>query len=125
MEEKKRHGCVSAWLVLMILVNSMSALVYFILQKVMPEVFQGILPEKNIIILGVLATANVVFAVFLLQWKKIGFWGYAGTTVIVFIINLQSGLGMNSSVFGLAGIAILYGILQIKQDGVTAWENLE
>jgi hypothetical protein len=29
------------------------------------------------------------------------------------------------SLFGLAGIAILYGILQMKKDDSSGWENLD
>jgi hypothetical protein len=41
------------------------------------------------------------------------------------MLNLNMGLGDGQSFIGLVGIVILYGILQIKKDGITAWENLE
>jgi len=78
-----------------------------------------------IILLGILSVVNAIFAVMLLQWKKIAFWGFIGTSIIVLIINLSIGLGIGQSLFGLVGIAVLYGILQIKKDNVTAWKNLE
>jgi hypothetical protein len=38
---------------------------------------------------------------------------------------MNIGVGIVQSMFGLVGIVILYGILQIKKDSKTAWENLE
>lgn len=77
-----------------------------------------------IVLLGIIGIANVVFSVLLLQWKN-GFWGFIVTSIAALIINLYLGLGIGQSVFGMVGIAILYFVLQIKKNDVTAWDNLE
>ena len=125
METKQRHGCVTTWLVIMIIANSITALIYLfasetILQNMLESVSRSI-----ILLLAVICILNVIFSVMLLQWKKWGFWGFLITSFGALIINLNIGISAAQSVFGLAGIAILYGILQIKKDNVTAWQNLE
>lgn len=122
---RKRHGCVTAWLVFMIVVNSLVALMYFFLG----DMIRGALPVEisstMMILLGLIGAANVVFAVLLLKWKKIAFWGFVGTSLAALAINLTLELGIGQSLGGIAGIAILYGILQIKENGVSAWDNME
>jgi len=121
---KQRHGCVTAWLVLMIIVNASSAFVYLCASSVITAHFPENISTLTIVSLGALCIANVVFAVMLFKWKKFGFWGFTGTSIIALVINLNVGLGVGQSLGGLIGVALLYGILQIKKDDVTAWKNL-
>ncbi|MCK9640060.1 MAG: hypothetical protein M0R39_09145 [Prolixibacteraceae bacterium] len=122
---KQRHGCVTAWLILMIVANSLSAGLYLFAREMVTKSLPGEVSTPMIILLGILAIGNIVFSVMLFQWKKLGFWGFVVTTAGALIINLTIGLGVGQSLFGLAGIAILYGVFQIKQGNFTAWENLE
>ena len=126
---KKRHGCVSAWLIFMIIANALGVLLYLFFYDnfmgMMPEESLDQMPDVNPIFMGVLSVLNLIFAVMLLKWKKIGFWGFVATSVISLGINLNAGLGVASILGGLIGILILYGILQIKQDDVSAWNHLE
>lgn len=125
METKERHGCVSAWLVLMIILNSLTACIYLLAGDWLAKNSQVKIPDNMRILLAVLGIANVIFAIFLFQWKKWAFWGFAATAVGALVINLNIGLGVGQSLFGLLGIAVLYGVLQIKKDDVSAWKNLE
>jgi len=122
---KQRHGCVTAWLIFMIVANSLSAGLYLFAKELITNSLPGVVSTPLIISLGILAIGNIVFSVMLFQWKKLGFWGFVLTTAGSLIINLTIGLSVGQSLFGLAGIAILYGVLQIKQGNVTAWENLD
>ena len=122
---KQRHGCVTAWLVLMIIANSLTAILYLFASDMITKNLPGNVSTAMIILLGVIGIGNVIFSVFLFQWKKIGFWGFTITSVGALIINLSIGLGIGQSLFGLVGIAILYGVLQIKKENVTTWKNLE
>jgi hypothetical protein len=121
---KQRHGCVTAWLILMIVMNSLSAILYLFAGDMMARTIPGI-TTSTLIILAVLGIANVIFSALLFQWNKWGFWGFIFTSIGALVINLSIGIGFGRSLFGLAGIAILYGILQIKQNDVAAWDNLE
>ena len=122
---KQRHGCVTAWLIIMIIVNSLTAIIYLFASELIAKKLPGDVSTPMIILLGILGLINVGFSILLFQWKKIGFWGFTITSIGVLIINLSIGLGIGQSLFGLVGIAFLYGVLQIKKNDVTTWENLE
>lgn len=122
---KQRHGCVTAWLIFLIVANSLTAALYLFAREMVTKNLPGDVSTPMIILLGIFGIANVIFSVLLFQWKKIGFWGFIVTSAGAIVINIIIGLGVGQSLFGLAGVAILYGILQIKQGSVTAWDNLD
>lgn len=125
-ELKKRHACVTAWLIFMIVINSLTALVYFFLPDVLAENLPGRPAYIILLIVGGMSLLNAVFAVLLLQYKKLGFYGFAVISVIGVGLNIIMGISIGQSIFGLIGIGILYAILQIKdKDGVAAWERME
>ena len=122
-DKKQRHGCLTAWLVLLIVVNSLVALLYIVegseLRKHLPSA-----PAWTFPALIVLLIANVIFAAALFRWKKWGFWGFIATTVIAFFINLMIGVNVVQAVLGLVGIGILYGVLQIGKEN-KGWPQLD
>lgn len=122
---KQRHEFVSAWLVLMIIVNALCALMYLCVNSFVRDCFPENTSTLTVVLLGAFSIANVVFAVMLLKWKKFGFWGFTGTSILATVINLNLGFGVGQSSGGLVGVALLYGILQIKKDDVAAWKNLD
>ena len=122
---KQRHGCVTTWLILMIVLNSFTALLYIFGSDSISKNIPGGISNTMTSLLVILGLLNVVFAFMLLRWKKIGFWGFILTSLVAFAVNLSIGQGAFQSLLGLIGIVILYGILQIKKDNVTAWANLE
>jgi len=123
--QKQRHGCVTTWLILIIIANSILSALYLFGSEDITDALAENIPEAMIVLLGILGAANAIFAVMLLKWKKLGFWGIAGLSIIGVIINLSLGLGLGNSLLGLVSLSILYGILQMKQGNATAWENLE
>ena len=122
---KQRHGCVTAWLIFMIIANSLTAIIYLFARDMVTQNFPSGISNPMLILLAILGIFNVIFSVLLLKWKKVGFWGFIITSIGALIINLNIGLGIGQSLFGLVGLAVLYGVLQIKKDDVTAWSNLE
>ncbi len=123
--EKQRHGCVTAWLILMIVANSLTAITYFLASNVIVQNFPGNITQTKVYLLAILGSFNVLFAVMLMKWKKAGFIGYIITSVGTLIVNITSGIDPLQSVFGLVGVGVLFAILQIKRNSVSAWENLE
>ena len=122
---KQRHGCVTAWLIYMIIANALSGLIYIIAGDKVKEAMQVDLTGINIVSMALLSFANVVFAVMLLKWQKMGFWGFVITSIAGVFVNLSIGLGVSQSILGLIGIGILYAILQIPKEKVSAWSELE
>ena len=122
---KQRHGCVTAWLILMIVVNSITAAAYLFLNNFITEILTVSSSSVIVILLGLISLANVFFSVLILQWKKTGFWGFCGTSIAALVINLYIGIEVYQSVLGLLGIAVLYAILQFRKNESSAWDNLE
>lgn len=119
----ERHGCVTTWLIFLIIANAVIALIYaFTVNKLAATLHTSGLAIAALIIL---CSINVICAVMLLTWKKIGFYGFVITTVLAFILNLYIGISPVRSIIGLLSFAVLYAILQIKRDGISAWSNLK
>jgi hypothetical protein len=117
---KTRHGCATTYLIFMMIVNSFVSLLYFI------NNYTVISDTKAITnILGLIGVSNVIFAVLLFGYKRIGFIGFLISSLISFGINISLGIPILKSLLGLCGIIVLYAVLQIKQEGNTAWEQLE
>jgi hypothetical protein len=124
-EGKKRHGCVTAWLVIMIIGNSLAALIYLFAGDFLNKSLPKPISTTTLILLTIIGVANVAFAILLLRWNKSGFWGFVMSAIAALTVNLSVGLGIGQCILGLAGIGVLYAILQIKQDGISAWDNME
>ena len=122
-EAKQRHGCLTAWLILMIIANSLTALIYLfasgLIMRNLPHA-----PAWTAPMLAVIGMANVVFSIALFQWKRWGFFGFLATGILTFVINLMIGLGIVQSVLGLLGIVLLYAVLQIGGEK-KGWTQLE
>lgn len=119
---RKRHGCLTAWLVLMLISNLVAVLANAgsaSVRQYYPNAPGWAFPA--LIIVGIL---NIVFVIALFRWKKWGFWGCAATTVVAFVVNLLVGLNVLTAVIGLAGPLILFGILQIGGEN-KGWSQLE
>ncbi len=126
IEPKKRHGSVTAWLILVIISNAYNGIKYILFSdKALVDL--GLDVSKGLIIIqGLLSLTMVYFAFMVFRWKKWGFWGMIGITVAESIISISMGLGTILSIaVGIGIIGILYGMLQIKKEEVSAWDNLE
>jgi len=122
---KQRHGCVTAWLILLLTANVFSSITYVFNSEELQRQMEISIPPMMLLLMGFLSIGNVIFAVMLLQWKKIGFYGFAITTVVSFGLNIVLGMSLLQSIAGLFGIGILYAILQFQKGGKSAWRNLE
>ena len=83
----------------------------------------------------------LVFYVMLLRYKRIGFWGVMGTQVVSGIVNAvmltfmkqdYSMIGFSVDMMPLISLCmatvsvfILWGVLQIKKNGISCWNLLE
>lgn len=122
-EGKQRHGCLTAWLVLMIIVNALAALLYLFGSAVIRQNLPNE-PAWTFPVLAVGCIINIVFSIALFQWKKWGFFGFIATSIVAFVVNLAVGLNIIQALLGLLGIAILYGVLQIGKEK-KGWDQLE
>lgn len=128
--QKQRHGCLTAYLIFMIVIGVLTAVTYVLgksaLQQMYAEAQMPALPDWVFIVLPAMAIFNVVCAIALFKWKKWGFYGFVISGLVAFGINMSLGLGLATSVLGLAGLAILYGVLQIGEGGKNkGWPQLD
>ena len=115
---KSRHRFLTTWLILMIVGNIGGALTYTLL----PDAF-SYLPGWIIPINIVVSLINLGSIIALFMWKKWGFWVLCGTCISVFVLNLSIGVGIGSSILGLVGVPILFGVLQIGKEK-KGWNQL-
>ena len=115
-----RHGCVTAWLIFMLIANSIVTLIYVFKANMFTNI-----SSMQLLLLIIAGLFNIIFAVMLLQWKKFAFYGFAITAAIVFTTNISIGFSITKSLLGLIGFGVLYSVLQIKEKGISAWDQLK
>lgn len=90
----------------MIIANAGIALVYFLnpgpVTQQYPRLSQGLL-----LLLGVGGLLNIVLAILVWQWRRMGVYGYAAMALFVFPINLYAGLPVAQAIIGLLGPLVL------------------
>jgi ribosomal protein L40E len=136
VEGKKRHGFVSFYLVFGVV-----GLVWWLGMISYLSIFSRewinyyspyLLPyyeyyNFNSFFLGLNALISLVSGVgyiLILNWKKIGFWICVGASAVGAISTAIS-QNIIAAICGCFGIVIVWAILQLKKDGVSAWSNLE
>ena len=75
-------------------------------------------------VMAITGLLNLISAVAILRWKKWGFWLFASTSFITVCLNYTMGINFATSIFGLVGVLILYGVLHIGGDK-KGWTQLE
>lgn len=119
-EVKKRHGCLSSVLILLVV----SSLLTSVIISIYGDKIAGI--TTTIIILNILAViSELVFIYLIFKWKKIGFYGLIMTYLFnLYIVDKVGNLDI-STVLGIClRVGLLYFALQIKKKGVSGWQNM-
>lgn len=135
----ERHGFVTFWLWFCIVANVVLAAIFFMGSD-------SFLMDYPIIVCGVLGvcTLSVVGLFMLLNWRKLGFWLVVTAAVInvLTVVYTQYEMSQIYSMLGISvgidtaeivkaigqeaiRIGILFGVLQIKKNGVSCWSQLE
>ena len=120
---KTRHGCLTAWLILMLVANSATALFYLLGIEAMQQAFPTA-PTWLFFLMALAGIFNLVCAIALFRWKKWGFWGFCGSSVLALLANLFLGMSIGPIVSGLLGFIVLYGVLHIGKEN-KGWPQLE
>ena len=119
---KTRHGCLTAYLIIMMIANSGTALMYIVgadfVLSAMPDA-----PGWSMPVLAIMGAVNLVCAIALWMWKKWGFYGFCVSAALTLVINLIIGVNPAQAVGGMSGIVILYFVLQTGDP--KAWTLLE
>ncbi|HJY53778.1 MAG TPA: hypothetical protein VKD89_07125 [Candidatus Udaeobacter sp.] len=117
-----RHGCLTTYLVFVIIVNSAIAPMYLFGTEWLRR--NGLrTPDWALWALAICGVINVISAIALLRWKRWGFWFFVVSTLAGVAVNFSIGLGPQGLFGAVFGIAILYGVLHIGKER-KAWPRL-
>ena len=120
---KQRHGCLTAYLIYLLLSLIGSLLTYSLAGNLVMSQF----PDSPSWSIPVLITGSVIMlclVVGLFLWKKWAFWGFVVMAIVFFGINMMVGLSVWQALLGLVGAPLLYGVLQIGKEN-KGWPQLE
>src|SRR6476660_8617526 len=115
MQNKQRHGCLTAWLIYLLFAYFISAVVYFFPTNEIIENSQIINSENERLILGSFAILGIGFTFMIFKWVKLGFWGILGMSLCLAVVHVIFGQGIVASFFVIFCVAILFALLQIKK----------
>ena len=110
----------------MLIVNSFTAFTYLVTPPpdTGPPFHMPLFPTWVYGVMAITGLLNLISAVAILRWKKWGFWLFANTSFITVWLNYTMGMSFATSIVGLVGVAILYGVLHIGGDK-KGWTQLE
>ena len=120
---KQRHGCVTFWLWLVLLVNAGG-----VLQLIVSMCSSAGMdyPVVAVVLMVLLGTCNVVASLLLMRWRKLGFYLFVASALAELVVGLLLlDLHPVQSVTLLFNIAIWWAVLQIRSDGRSAWSQME
>lgn len=112
---KKKEALLNAWLVLMLMANIATTLLYgvFATSQFGRSLFLPHIELSIIYVLIILSSVNVVCVCFLFLWKRWAFYFLGASAGAAFIINLYVGAGVFAFI-GLAGVLTFYLIIRSK-----------
>ena len=119
-EKKKRHGCLTSWLILMLLASALFIILY--LARAGYPQYSPDLPAWALPVLITIETIQIICTIALFKWKKWGFWGYCIICASAFITNIWLG-AVITAIGTIFDAIILYAVLNIGKKN-TGWRNL-
>ena len=121
--QKQRHGCLTAFLVFMVLANLSASFANIAMQE---DILSALprLSRNLLLVLALMGILNVVFAIAIYKWRKWGFWGFGISAFVAFSINIYGGIALFPAIAGLAGVLVLFAVLKIGKEKA-AWDQLE
>ena len=125
MKNKQRHGCLTTWLVFLIIASSIGSFSLFFDSENMMKKLPYITSENTLLIVASIEILNVMFAFFLLKWVKLGFWGILSTSIILCGIQINGSNNILYPIGSIISVSILYGLMKLKKNNSTGWNNLE
>jgi hypothetical protein len=116
MTKRKRGGCLTAWLILIMVGNAFGGIIWLLIGE------QYKLKPLEILLLVFISFAVSWFALVVLSWKKWGFYGILAAMVIITALNATSGAPLVNILAevarNLASVAILFALLR------PVWKNM-
>ena len=125
MKNKQRHGCLTAWLIYLIISYSIVSLGLLYNIDGVVQRFKYLKSENLLLIVASIEILNVLFSFMLLKWVKLGFWGLLSTSILLSVIQIINSNNILTPVITVIVMSILYGLLKLKKRNVSGWDNLD
>ncbi len=114
---QERGWLLTGWLIYLILSNAWWAYRYYLtiddyVRHHDPR-YEAPLTWALPLLLG-LALVNIVAALLMLLWRKVGFYIFLTIAIVAFVVNLIVGVEFTMMLVGLGGIVILWMLLQSR-----------
>jgi hypothetical protein len=121
---KKRHGCLTVWIILIIILNAFGLIVDIALRGTTSFLGTELnIPAWNTVTSILTSLFAIVFAVYLLKWKRWAFWGLVAVQTVSVILGIIGG-NYFSIIGGVIAVGILFALLNIGGAN-KAWPQLE
>jgi hypothetical protein len=118
--KKERHGFITFWLILGIVLNAIAMLIYAAALD-SKDLLNAMEVSKSVtFIFIVLSFLGCVCNILLLNWKISGFYLYCGISIISCIIQPSA----STFVIGIFGPLLDFAFLQLKKNDISAWTHL-
>jgi hypothetical protein len=116
---KRRHGCLTTWLILIVIGNIAGTVVTIAAVSSHPEDFYAwLLPVQIVYLILALACVTALF-----MWKKWGFYGFIVGALTIMILYLVAG-NYAYAFTPFISVLCLYGVLHIGSDN-KGWPQLD
>lgn len=115
---RKRHGCLTAWLIMLVVANPLSILLVLLF----PDL-DNTMPGWYLPLMIAISLINLAAALLLLNWRKVGFWLFCGTAIVNLVVNILIDVSALNIILQLLSVPLLFGLLYL---GTTekAWPQL-
>ena len=115
---KTRHGCLTVFLLLMILGNALIAILFALLSEDID------MSDELIVGQIIISSLTLICAILIWKWRRIGFWGIVILAGLGFILSLITG-EIFEAFRNFVPVFFLWAALAKVKDGVSGWKNLE
>lgn len=111
----KRGGCLAAFLIAMMILNPLLGLYYIAIAE---TVYERLTDESTLItlLLILLPFVNLLFAILMWNWKKVGLVGFWATSIIALLINISLEIPAHLVIAGLVGPIILTALYNKEKE---------
>lgn len=124
--EKRRHGCLTAYLIVLMVGAILGSVSYLVMSEQALSLNDPELPgsiRRPVMVLLNLLMALCAFAIW--RWKRWGFWGFVAVGLVGGVLKAcLSPDHRGGLVFAVAGSLLLYGVLRIGKER-QGWKQLD
>jgi ribosomal protein L40E len=120
--EKSRHGCLTTWLIFIIIVNAGFAILNLLKRDMLWEEVAA--PTWVVIFSVAMAVLTVVCAIALFRWQMWGFILFLFLAIVTCVVDVAVARNILAGIMAFIPVLVLYGVLHIGRK-INGWDQLE